>query len=90
MALTPVSVDHEGNYFLDFLKLQKYHPELTSKKVLLPFFATELFQTITIICSHKMPWLDVVLEQKQLECTQKRENGAYTLLISHKICKEQC
>lgn len=86
IPLTPQAVDHEGNYFLDFSKLQKYHPELTSKKVLLPFFATELFQSLEIVCNHKMPWLDSFLEQRQLELIEKREAGVCTLFISHKTC----
>ena len=86
ISTSPVELDQEGNYFLDFVEVQKIRPDLSSKKAIIPFLNDTLFQTLTVVCSHVMPWLDVFLEQKNLIYTSKRENGRCILIISHKIC----
>ena len=83
----PQPMDDMGNYFLDFNAVQKYKPEVSSKKALLPFFSNELFLSLTLICSHIMPWLDNFFEEHNLEYSHKREDGLYTLYITHKKCK---
>lgn len=84
----PTAVNDEGEYFLDFIELQKYRPDISSKKALIPFFYNTLFQKLTIVCSHVMPWLDVFLEQRNLICDIKHEKNKYILEITHKICRE--
>lgn len=84
----PVPVDNEGNYFFDFASVQKAYPEISSKKALLPFFSNELFQSITIICTHIMPWLDTYIVERNLKMESNRESGLTTLIISHKSCKD--
>lgn len=80
--VTPVAIDENGNYFLDFIRIQKYRPEISSKKAILPFLSTD-FKTLTIQCSHVMPWLENYFNQnKTLKYSYKRENGIYTILIS--------
>lgn len=86
IPLAPFPLDEAGNYFFDFIKLQKYRPDISSKKVLIPFFTTELFQTITIYASHIMPWLDTFLKQSNLGMTTEREGGKYIIIIYHKVC----
>jgi hypothetical protein len=85
----PEPVDQEGNYFLDFYQLQKLHPEISSKKAILPFLSHELFVSLTLICSHVMPWLDNFCEEHNLTYSTKREAGAYRVVITHKRCKEE-
>jgi len=84
----PTAVNDAGEYFLDFIEVQKYRPEISSKKALIPFFYNTLFQKLTIVCSHVMPWLDVFLEQRNLICDIKHEKSKYILVITHKICRE--
>ncbi len=67
IPIKPVELDEEGNYFLDFVKVQKYRPEISSKRALIPFFNNEIFSSLTIICSHIMPWLDIFLKERDLE-----------------------
>lgn len=87
IPIDPIAIDDEGNYFFDFIKVQKYRPEITSKKALLPFLSNQLYQTLTIICSHIMPWIENYLAQNEnLEYSTKREDGVYTIIISHKVC----
>ncbi|SFR58236.1 Fe-only nitrogenase accessory AnfO family protein [Anaeromicropila populeti] len=84
----PYPLDHQGNFFLDFALLQKVHPEVTSKKALLPFLSNELFQSITIICTHVMPWLDSFIMERNLNFEVTRNNGLSTIIIRHKSCRE--
>lgn len=82
----PILIDQEGNYFLDIIELQAVYPEISTKKVLLPFFTQECYQSITLICSHMMPWLEHFIEVHDLEAVMKRDEGKYNLIISHKGC----
>jgi len=87
--IAPFAINEEGDYFLDFIKVQKYRPEITSKKALLPFLSKELYQSLIIICNHVMPWLEnYFVENKNIEFSSKRENGVYTIIITHKVCSE--
>lgn len=80
--IAPIPMDENGNYFLDFIRIQKYRPEISSKKAILPFLTTN-FQTLTIYCSHVMPWLENYFNQNSnLTYCYKREDGCYTILIS--------
>lgn len=84
----PIALDNAGNYFLDFAKVQKYFPQISSKKALLPFFSHELFQSITIVCTHIMPWLETFVEQSNYHMEYCRDNGLYTIIITHKLCNQ--
>lgn len=84
---SPQPVDNDGNFYLDFIEVQKFRPEITSKKALIPFLSHELFQTLTIQCSHVMPWIESFVMVKELEFGVKRENGRYLVVISHKQCE---
>lgn len=85
---SPQPVDNDGNFFFDFIKSQKYHPEVSSKKALLPFLSHELFQTLTIVCSHIMPWLGEFIKSRGQKMNSKREDGRYTIIISHEFCRD--
>lgn len=87
MPIEPMPVNSDGEYFLDFVELQKNRPEISSKKALLPFFYNTLFQKLTIVCSHVMPWLESFLQQRNLIYNIKREDGKFILEITHNVCK---
>ncbi len=80
----PIPTDDEGNYYLDFRKAIKYHPDLSSKKMLLPFFENDLFYSLVIQCDHLMPWLEHYVEENALNMEAKQESGACQILITHK------
>ena len=87
--IAPVAINEEGDYFLDFARVQKYRPEITSKKALLPFLSNELYQSLIIVCNHIMPWLEnYFAENKNIQFVSKRENGVYTIIITHKVCTD--
>ena len=79
----PEPIDQVGNYYFDFYQLQKRHPEITSKKALLPFLSHEVFVSLTLICNHIMPWLDVFCEGHNLTYHSKRKDGLYHVIITH-------
>lgn len=87
MPIEPIPVNSDGEYFLDFIELQKSRPEISSKKALIPFFYNTLFKKLTIVCSHVMPWLESFLQQRSLEYSIKREGGKFILEITHSVCK---
>lgn len=84
----PEPIDLQGNYYLNFYQLQKKHPEISSKKALLPFLNNELFTSLTLICSHEIPWLLPYCEDHNLSYKAKREEGLYQVIIAHKMCDE--
>ncbi|SEW37565.1 Iron only nitrogenase protein AnfO (AnfO_nitrog) [[Clostridium] fimetarium] len=87
--IAPFATNEEGDYFLDFTRVQKYRPEITSKKALLPFLSNELYQSLIIVCNHVMPWLEnYFAENKNIQFSSKRENGIYTIIIVHKGCSD--
>lgn len=89
VPIKPYEVSGGGDYYLDFEKLQKYHPELTSKKVLLPFLCNDLYVSLTIRCSHIMPWLELFVEEQGLSMKSERKDGIYTVYLTHGLCKEE-
>lgn len=83
----PIPVDDEGNYYIDFPKVSKCYPELTSKKILVPFLANDLYYSLTIDCEHVMPWLDGFVQEHQLVMESRKKEGIYQVLIAHKVCE---
>lgn len=86
ISRTPIPLDESGHYFIDLIAVQKAYPEMSSKKLLLPFFSHTLFESLKINCSHIMPWLKDYLEQRNLIAHINREQGKYVVLITHKLC----
>jgi Iron only nitrogenase protein AnfO (AnfO_nitrog). len=84
----PIPTDDEGNYYLDFIWAAKCNPDLSSKKMLLPFFENDLFYSLVIRCDHLMPWLEHYGKENALNLEAKQENGVCQILITHKCCKE--
>jgi len=84
----PIPTDDESNYYFDFIKAIKCHPELSSKKMLLPFLTNDLFYSLIIRCEHIMPWLDDFVKSHGLNMETKREDGIYHALITHRSCNE--
>lgn len=82
----PIPIDHEGNFYLDFKKVQKSYPELSSKKVLLPFLCNELFTSLTIKCSHVMPWLEGVLKDRGFLMNVSKTADGDEITIFHCSC----
>ncbi len=86
ISRSPIPLDESDNYFIDMIAVQKAYPEMSSKKILLPFFSNAIFRSLKVNCSHVMPWLENYLEQNSLIMSISRGQGIYTLSITHKVC----
>lgn len=64
-----------GEYYLDLIKLQLEDPEVSSKKVLLPFIETTVFEALKLRCCHVPPWLRSHSENKDLSFQVKKINN---------------
>lgn len=82
----PIMIAEDGFFYFDFDLSIKAHPELSSKKMLIPFLEKELYTCLTIQCSHIMPWLDYYVESHGLAMESQRKDGKYTVTITHGLC----
>lgn len=86
ISKSPVPIDEAGNFFIDIIAVQKAYPEISSKKILLPFLSNTLFNSLKINCSHVMPWLENYLEQRHFMTHISKRQGSYIVLITHSLC----
>lgn len=85
---SPIPCDDEGNFYLDFIKASKYHPDISSKKMLIPFFEKERFFSLLVSSDHVMPWLKEYTALHDLNMEVMQEQGVYKILVSHKCCND--
>ena len=74
-ALTPVSPDHNGNYYLNLIELQQAHPEISSKKALRQFMEETVFGRLELICNHIPPWMEAMIASKSYDCQIEKIDG---------------
>ncbi len=86
VSTNPIPIDVEGNFFIDIISVQKTYPQLSTKKILLPFLSDSLFSSLKIKCSHIMPWLESYVEQRRFHIQIDRYEGQYIILITHQLC----
>lgn len=79
----------EGDYRIDLILCQKCRPEMSSKKILLPFLRSTVFHSLEVLCSHVPPWLDMELEQLGLLSESERiTDNHYKVTVFHKTCSD--
>lgn len=87
--LRPMKISEDGTYLLDLYELQKLHPEISSKKVMIPFLSSTVFYELQVICSHVMPWLDQELKKYNLTFySEPYQEGRVLLVIKNRVCDE--
>lgn len=90
LARTPEETDVPGYYRFDLTQVQQKHPELSSKKALLPFLKETPFYALELVCDHIPPWfeqqLPVMKMQYRVE-NNKNNNSAQHLVITHMLCE---
>lgn len=80
LPLEPQQTEIPDEYFFDFKQLKlKYR--VTSKETIRPFISKKKFSKLTILCDHRMPWLDDDLKRLKLVCEEIREGSNVTLII---------
>ncbi|MHC1718376.1 MAG: Fe-only nitrogenase accessory AnfO family protein [Acidaminococcaceae bacterium] len=87
MPRSPIEIT-PGCYYFDYLLLESKHPEITTKKALLPFFDSTPFFSLTVRLSHLPPWLETGEYAKRYEISSKKSDNAVLVAIKNKICKE--
>ena len=84
---SPVEIA-DGCYYLDYLLLESKHPEITTKKALLPFFDSTPFFSLTVRFSHLPPWLETGEYAERYEISSKKSDNVLLVTIKNKVCKE--
>jgi hypothetical protein len=66
VPLAPVETTEPGHYAFDLAAALTAAPELSSKKILRPFFNQTNFLELALTCDHLPPWLPGELERRGL------------------------
>jgi Fe-only nitrogenase accessory protein AnfO len=81
----PVMVGKKGQYSLDLNKALEFDSNLTSKKILLPFFKNSDFAELKIICGHVPMWFEREFDNLNLNAvTTKNIKGEVVVTVSPK------
>lgn len=81
----PYPTGEDGVYELDMCKLQQAHPDISSKKALIPFLKDTKFRCLELYCNHVMPWLDFDLPSRGLTYKKEKLGGdGYKVTIEPK------
>ena len=83
---TPVETT-SGIYYLDLIKLQNAHPDISSKKALRSFIDNKPFVRLDLVCSHIPAWLKSPEYDKKLDIATRR-SGSSLLVSIGKKCLE--
>lgn len=75
-----------GIYYLDFLLLESKHSELTTKQILMPFFDTTPFLSLSIRISHIPPWLEFGEYAEKFDLVAKNLEDAVLVTLTPKTC----
>lgn len=98
LARTPEETDVSGYYRFDLTQVQKKHPEMSSKMVLLPFLKETPFYALEVVCDHIPPWFDHQLPEMQLKYSivdtlthnkseENKNDSAQHVVITHAVCE---
>lgn len=83
----PFETKEKGIFELDMRKLQQCHPEISSKKALIPFLKEVKFYQLVVYCNHVMPWFDRELPMLGFQyCVNKLEEQVYRIEIEKTCC----
>lgn len=94
LSNTPAETDEPGYYFIDLIKVQKKHPEMSSKMALLPFLKESPFYTLEVVCDHIPPWFDHKFPEMNLSylvqnnTEQNKNDSAQHVIITHAGCEK--
>lgn len=80
----PQPTETQGEYYFDFLSLKREIKNITSRQTIKPFLEKKEFKKLTVLCDHKMPWLDSELERLDLSCEQEDTGSGVILLIQNR------
>ena len=81
-AQEPCSPQNDGNYYFDLARLQKAHPEISSKQALRRFMQDAAFLSLELVCDHLPPWMEDMMKERGFLYRPQRENGVHKVSIS--------
>jgi Fe-only nitrogenase accessory protein AnfO len=93
LARTPEETDIPGYYHFDLTQVQRKHPELSSKMVLLPFLKKTSFCALEVVCDHIPPWFEQQLPGMKLKYSiaekskENKNHSAQHVVITHAECE---
>ncbi len=87
IPLVPTLVS-DGVYYLDFIRLQQLHPEISSKRALQPFLNTTPFVRLNILCSHIPLWLKESAYKKRYALRTKKYGDSLLLSLTIRECSK--
>ncbi len=73
--VAPWSAQNDGHYQLDLIRLQKEHPEISSKKAFRSFLETGTFLSFMLTCSHLPPWVEAMAKDRKLTMAVETLSG---------------
>ncbi|TYQ16501.1 UNVERIFIED_CONTAM: Fe-only nitrogenase accessory protein AnfO [Acetivibrio alkalicellulosi] len=83
----PIQTETEGEYFINLIEAQKKQPDISSKKILMPFLKNNNFYKLDVIFSHIPPWineeknnLNIIIESSRISSNE------YKMTIWKKTC----
>ncbi len=79
----PVETEIPGVFTFDMIRAQEIFPDLSTKKVLLPFFESTPFMELKLNCIHIPPWLE---KDERFVIESENTNKGIMALITHKQC----
>lgn len=83
----PVETSTPGHYVCDLTAILKEYPDLTSKKVLRPFFENTPFIEVQVLFGHMPPWILPELAERGLGCDKAdADDGKVRLRIFPLLC----
>lgn len=88
LSNTPKETALPGHYFIDLTQVQKKHPEMSSKMVLLPFLKDTPFYSLEVVSDHIPPWFEHKLSELNFSYTiQNKNDSAQHVIITHIVCE---
>ena len=86
VPLLPQEEDEPGIYTFNLAAAMAAHPDLTSKKALLPFFDTIPFVELRLYCKHIPPWFHRYCPEHGLAYTQEIQGDDVHMTITCAFC----
>ena len=86
VPMLPQEEDKPGVYTFDLAAAMAAHPDLTSKKALLPFFDTIPFVELRLYCKHFPPWFHRYCPEHGLAYTQETLGDGVRVTITRASC----
>lgn len=83
VPLYPLETETPGVFFLDLLRLQSAHPEISSKQALADFLDHQPFYALRLTCAHIPPWLEKGAYDIS---TENITYGAISVVVRNKQC----